>query len=98
MLCPTCGTENRPAAKFCDNCGGALPCSCTRCVSSNDLLRDYTTPPPAEKRNSSRAAQEGERKQVTVLFADVVGSTALSERTDPEETFDLMRRCVDLML
>jgi class 3 adenylate cyclase len=41
---------------------------------------------------------EGERKQVTVLFADVVGSTAMAESLDPEECQAIMRRCFDLML
>ncbi len=46
---------------------------------------------------SSRSRVEGERKQVTVLFADVAGFTALSEVMDPEEVSDLIQPAVDLM-
>ncbi|MGH7344419.1 MAG: ATP-binding protein, partial [Candidatus Rokuibacteriota bacterium] len=52
----------------------------------------------AEKILTSKAALEGERKQVTVLFVDVSGFTSLSERLDPEEVHRLMRRAFDLML
>jgi len=46
---------------------------------------------------SSRSSSEGERKQVTVLFADVAGFTSLSEELDPEEVRDLMEPCLDIM-
>ena len=58
----------------------------------------YTPKHLAEKILTSRSALEGERKQVTVLFADVAGFTAMSERLDPEECHAIMRRCFDLML
>ncbi|MBN2027698.1 MAG: AAA family ATPase [Actinobacteria bacterium] len=46
---------------------------------------------------SSRKSSQGERKQVTVLFADVAGFTSLSEELDPEEVRDLMEPCLDIM-
>ncbi|MBN2026632.1 MAG: hypothetical protein JW854_07745 [Actinobacteria bacterium] len=46
---------------------------------------------------SSRKSSQGERKQVTVLFADVAGFTQLSEKLDPEEVRDLMRPAIDIM-
>ncbi len=52
----------------------------------------------AEKILTSRAALEGERKQVTVLFVDVAGFTAMSERLDPEDGHAIMRRAFELML
>jgi class 3 adenylate cyclase len=58
----------------------------------------YTPKHLAEKILTSKAALEGERKQVTVLFVDVSGFTSLSERLDPEEVHRLMRRAFDLML
>src|SRR5262244_666190 len=58
----------------------------------------YTPPYLAEKILTSRSALEGERKQVTVLFADVSGFTPLSERLDPEEVHTLMDRCFQILL
>jgi class 3 adenylate cyclase len=48
--------------------------------------------PLAQKIRSESSALEGERKQITVMFADVAGFTSLSERFDPEETHATMRR------
>src|SRR5262245_48261119 len=58
----------------------------------------YTPRHLAEKILTSRSALEGERKQVTVLFADVSGFTCLSERLDPEEIHTLMDRCFHILL
>src|ERR671930_2228211 len=57
--------------------------------------RTYTPPHLAEKILTSRAALEGERKQVTVLFADVAGFTTLAEQLDPEIVHDVMNRCFE---
>ena len=62
------------------------------------LPQSYTPRHLAEKILRSRPSLEGERKQVTALFADVVDSTPLAERLGPEETHALIRRCFDLML
>jgi hypothetical protein len=76
MPCAQCGFANQPQAKFCGDCGASLiPVSHT---SSAHLLASHPQPPrrdtPAhlvEKILTSRSALEGERKQVTVLFADL---------------------------
>jgi class 3 adenylate cyclase/tetratricopeptide (TPR) repeat protein len=60
--------------------------------------QSYTPKHLAEKILNSRSALEGERKQVTVLFVDIVGSTSRSERLDPEEVHDLMGRAIELMV
>src|SRR5262245_19526195 len=62
------------------------------------FTESYTPKHLADKILTSRTALEGERKQVTVLFADVSGFTALSERLDPEELHRLMARAFDLIL
>ena len=54
--------------------------------------RSYTPKHLAEKILTSRGALEGERKQVTVLFADVKGSMDLAEQVDPEEWHKIMDR------
>src|SRR5437899_6146790 len=86
MRCPSCGHENRPSARFCEACGQPLA------GRSGGDRRSYTPPHLAEKILASRSALEGERKQVTVLFADVKGSMELAEQVDPEEWHGMMDR------
>jgi predicted amidophosphoribosyltransferase len=109
MKCPACGSDNRPAAKFCRDCAAPLAhaTSCPKCGTPSERgqkfcdscgqpiteaanlpgrpdPRSYTPKHLAEKILTSRSALEGERKQVTILFADVRGSTELAEQVDPE--------------
>src|SRR5262249_42983110 len=96
-LCPHCGTSNPPTNKFCHQCGQALaspPTPAARFASP----QSYTPPHLAEKILTSRTALEGERKQVTVLFADVSGFTSISEKLDPEDVHQLMNRAFELIL
>src|SRR5262245_59732908 len=75
--CPACGAGNRPSAKFCRKCRTELqatPPPASRPVAA------YTPKHLAEKILTSRSALEGERKRVTVLFADVKGSMELAEQ------------------
>jgi class 3 adenylate cyclase/tetratricopeptide (TPR) repeat protein len=85
------------AAKFCLECGRALggaPAS----ASAARTPAAYTPPHLAEKILTSRAAIEGERKPVTVLFCDLVGSTALAERLGPEGMHVLLNAFFDAAL
>jgi class 3 adenylate cyclase/tetratricopeptide (TPR) repeat protein len=59
--------------------------------------QDYTPPHLAEKILKARSALEGERRQVTVLFADMVGFTTLAEQLDPEEVHQIIDRCFELI-
>jgi class 3 adenylate cyclase/predicted ATPase len=68
--CPDCGRINPPHAAFCAHCGAGLTGA------------DDPGPPPREP---EAARSEGERRQLTVLFCDLVGSTALSALLDPED-------------
>ena len=86
--CASCGAELPPAAKFCAACGhatGAAP------AAQRDP-RAYTPKHLAEKILHSKSALEGERKQVTVLFADVKGSMELVEQLDPEQCHTVLDR------
>ncbi len=81
--CAACGTANAPAAKFCRRCGRALGAATPAPLPAAGPPRrhagapePYTPPHLVEKVLTSRSALEGERKQVTVLFADVKGSPA----------------------
>jgi len=96
LICSNCATELPAEAKYCFNCGQAVGSGgVTPRFSSPE---SYTPQNLAEKILSSKGTLEGERKQVTVLFVDVSGFTAISERLDPEDVHALMNRAVDLML
>src|ERR671930_2329513 len=81
-FCPRCGGENRVGAVFCDRCGTRLP---TGPVPRFGSPQSYTPKHLAERILTSGATLEGERKQVTVLFADLKGSMELLADRDPEE-------------
>src|SRR6266705_1016434 len=96
LRCPSCGHANRAAAKFCEECGTRLA-SAAASAEPPRAPRDYTPRHLAEKILGSRAALEGERKQVTVLFADVKGSMDLAEQLDPEEWHRILDRFFQLL-
>src|SRR6516225_913831 len=83
LNCAGCGFENPPSMKFCGECG--KPLSEGSKPGPTPDPRSYTPKHLAEKILRSKSALEGERKQVTVLFADVKGSMDLAEQVDPEE-------------
>src|SRR2546426_448856 len=92
--CAACGAEPPPTAKFCPEC--AAPMAAKPQAAAPDP-RAYTPKHLAEKILTSRAALEGERKQVTVLFADVKGSMELAEQLDPEDWHRIMDRLFHLL-
>jgi class 3 adenylate cyclase/tetratricopeptide (TPR) repeat protein len=95
ITCPSCGTGNSPAAKHCDSCGHALTAAAPPIAAPDP--RSYTPEHLAEKIRAARAALEGERKQVTVLFADMMGSMELAEQSDPEELRSIMDHFFSLL-
>src|SRR6266545_4974297 len=88
MLCPTCATENEPGRKFCAECGGPLALACPSCGSANSLAAQVASLP-------TTAAPVSERRLVSVLFADLVGFTTISESRDAEEVRELLSRYFD---
>ncbi len=87
MSCQSCGHENPAGARFCNDCGARLTAPATV-----PEPRSYTPRHLVEKILASKSALEGERKPVTVLFADVARSMELAERVDPEEWHRLLDR------
>ncbi len=103
MLCEKCGFKNPENMRFCGQCATPLKITCPSCNFSNPFDFEFcgqcatrlsktqntgnhsTTSLPTPKQQSA------ERRQLTVLFCDIVGSSALSERIDPEELRDIMR-------
>src|ERR1051326_8172662 len=89
LVCASCGSANPAGRKFCDECGGGLgDVSATPAADP----RSYTPKQPPQKILTNRGAIEGERKQVTILFADVKGSTELASELDPEAWHGIMDR------
>lgn len=95
IVCASCARKNPPDSSFCAGCGQRLtPAAQPAAVSP----RSYTPRHLAEKILRERAALEGERRTVTVLFCDASGFTPLSERIDAEEVYGLMQGCLALMM
>jgi class 3 adenylate cyclase/tetratricopeptide (TPR) repeat protein len=92
-LCPKCGFSNPPKFKFCGECGEKFD-------NSINLLepKSYTPNHLADKILTTRSSIEGERKLVTVLFADVANYTCISERLDPEEVHLIMDGCFKILI
>ena len=105
MICSNCGTENRPGRKFCSSCGVSLAVICAACGAANDAGDRFcgdcgaalgaavgSVPAPAIAPMVAERAGASERRLVSVLFADLVGFTTLSEARDAEEVRELLTR------
>jgi class 3 adenylate cyclase len=98
VACPSCGFSNEPGEKFCGGCAAALT-AVDRPPTPRFTAPDAYTPKHlAEKILTSKAALEGERKQVTVLFADLKGSMELLADRDPEEARKLLDPVLERMM
>ena len=105
MRCPSCMTENMGTRRFCGQCGAPLPWPCPACGFENEPATRFCggcgkpmdeavapTAPTAAPRTDG-----AERRQLTVMFCDLVGSTALASRLDPEDLREVIgsyHRCV----
>jgi predicted ATPase/class 3 adenylate cyclase len=97
MRCPACHAATPPDANFCPECGGRLRLICPACQAANaaghrfcqHCGRALVDPggPTADP-----GVDEAERRQLTVMFCDLVGSTTLAQQLDPEDLRDVIRR------
>jgi Double zinc ribbon len=96
MECPSCAAKVSEGSRFCSNCGAALSVHCQECAHNNAAgskfcancgtrLTASNQAKPAEVVNPLPAVDSAERRQMTVMICDLVGSTALSARLDPED-------------
>jgi len=105
MRCPSCGIENPDSARFCGTCGSELTLTCTRCgspvVSGNRFCNQCGAAVSVFSSETTLGvisvdafpqtrAEVTERRFVSVLFADLVGFTSLSEHRDAEDVRDLL--------
>src|SRR5919204_240150 len=103
MLCPSCAIENEPGRKFCAECGSPLAVACPSCGVANSpgakfcgecgssLAREAVLVAPAGE-PPAPTAPVAERRLVSVLFADLVGFTTISESRDAEGVRELLSR------
>ena len=95
MQCPACGESSHERARFCTACGAPLPLRCSACDEVNPSDARFCARCGAHlgvaAENLTAAAPEAERRQVSVMLCDLVGSTPLSGRLDPEELAEVMR-------
>ena len=101
VSCPNCGSTPPPNFKFCNKCGHDLskpPEEPPKDLSFDqkiEKIQKYLPKGLTEKILAQRDRIEGERKQVTVMFCDIVGFTQLSEMLGPEETYSVMDQVYD---
>lgn len=98
LECPNCKAKIPPGKKFCGECGCDLSGPPKATPLDYSVPRSYTPKFLAEKILTTRGAMEGERKLVTVLFADVSDFTTLSETLDPEEVHAIMDGCFKILM
>jgi class 3 adenylate cyclase len=104
MKCPNCQFENPEDAKFCNECGHRL--ALTPEISSQTLsfekrlekIQQYLPDGLTEKILNQREKIEGERKQVTVMFCDMVGFTPLTDRIGPVEAYRVMDKIYEILI
>jgi class 3 adenylate cyclase/tetratricopeptide (TPR) repeat protein len=109
VVCSHCATDNPAGSKFCSGCGAALAPACGACGAPNlpgarfcnecgASLAGASAPPTGVASSSTPAGSPpaAERRLVSILFADLVGFTTLSEGRDAEETRELLTRYFDL--
>ena len=98
LICPQCDSENPPDNAFCDQCGFDLTEPKEAPPIDYKQPQSYTPKHLADKILTNRSAIEGERKLVTVLFADVANYTSMSEKLDPEEMHQIMDECFKILM
>jgi class 3 adenylate cyclase len=96
-VCAACGVENAASRKFCGGCGTSLALVCGACQSLNEPgTRFCGECGSALESVSTKDTRAAERRLVSVLFADLVGFTTLSEGRDPEEVREFLSRYFEI--
>jgi class 3 adenylate cyclase/tetratricopeptide (TPR) repeat protein len=96
--CPHCGLEMQEGARFCAGCGRPLAIGGSDYVDDPAFLQSRVPPQLASRLLQRGNAMLGERKHVTVLFADIRGSTSLIDGLDPEEALGIIAPTMRIMM
>src|SRR5262245_57473096 len=96
--CSKCGRQLSPTARFCPQCAHPTGSAIGATATASFTPQSYTPKHLAEKILTSRTALQGERKQVTVLFADLKGSMELISDRDPEDARKLLDSVLERMM
>jgi class 3 adenylate cyclase/tetratricopeptide (TPR) repeat protein len=100
VTCANCGTANEAERKFCSECGNRLGVICAVCGTLNPAVAKFCgecgSAMSAQAAEAAGSEPVAERRLVSVLFADLVGFTTLSEERDPEETRELLTRYFEI--
>src|SRR6266851_10456931 len=102
VVCPNCGTVNLPAAKFCIECGTSLTMTSTHkgekpSPQVQPVRSERTASLPEWDGSKSRLTAPEERRIVTIMFADITGSTPLADKLDPEDLRAILAGYFNLM-
>src|SRR5262245_15538904 len=99
--CPSCGAGNPVEARFCSFCGTPLVRECPGCGAAIDPDAAFCSscgiPLDQGRKRPAQGSEREERRVVTVLFADLAGSTMLGEQLDPEDLRRLQGELFDLV-
>jgi class 3 adenylate cyclase/tetratricopeptide (TPR) repeat protein len=98
LICPSCGHPYQADSTFCDECGHDLQKPSEPPPIDLNKPHSYTPKHLADKILTTRSSIQGERKLVTVLFADVANFTTISEKLDPEEVHQIMDGCFKILM
>ena len=107
ILCPQCSFRNPPNHKFCSECGQKLSsdqhppqesAAAFSEVEKFEKIQKYLPKGIAEKILAQKGRIEGERKQVTVMFCDLVGFTSISQNLDLEEIYPIMDKIHEILI
>jgi class 3 adenylate cyclase/tetratricopeptide (TPR) repeat protein len=98
LACPECGKANPLGSKFCNECGHNLKEAKEAPSIDYNKPQSYTPKFLANKILTTRSSIKGERKIVTILFADIANYTSISEKLDPEEVHQIMDGCFKILM
>jgi len=98
LKCPSCGYSYDPESVFCDECGNDLRKIIETPPIDYSKPQSYTPKHLKDKILTTRSSIEGERKLVTVFFADIANYTSMSEKLDPEEVHQIMDGCFKILM